>query len=125
MKAVTLLLALVFAASGVAKLVALDFEVQAFTRWGYPLWFMYATGAAELAGAVGLLVRRLSALAAAALAALMLGAVGTHVIHAEWGMLALATTILSLAAWRAWQGRWEIRSLRQALLAPPASSCAR
>lgn len=111
MKAFSLLLALVFAASGLAKLAALDFEVQAFARWGYPLWFMFAIGAAELAGAVGLLLRRLSALASAALAALMLGAVGTHVLHAEWGMLALASAILSLAAWRAWQGRGEIRAL--------------
>ena len=111
MKAITLLLALVFAASGVAKLAALDFEVQAFTRWGYPLWFMFAIGAAEAAVAAGLLMRRLSAMAAAALSGLMLGAVGTHVIHAEWGMLALASTILSLSVWRAWLGRREIGSL--------------
>lgn len=111
MKAITLLLALVFAASGLAKLAALDFEVQAFARWGYPLWFMFAIGAAELAGAAGLLVRRLSALASAALAALMLGAVATHLMHAEWGLLALASAILSLAAWRAWQGRGEVGAL--------------
>lgn len=111
MKVLALVLALVFALSGTAKLAGLDFEVQAFARWGYPLWFMVAVGAAELAGAAALLVRRLSALAAAGLAALMVGAVSTHLLHAEWAMLALAMTILGLAAWRAWQGRSDIRNL--------------
>jgi putative oxidoreductase len=111
MKAVTYILALIFALSGGAKLAGLEFEVQAFGRWGYPLWFMFAVGAAEFAGALALLVRRLSALAALALAALMLGALGTHVIHAEWGMLALASVILALCAWRAWRGRGDIAAL--------------
>lgn len=111
MKAITLLLALVFALSGGAKLAGMDFEIQAFTRWGYPLWFMYAIGATEVAGAAALLVRRLSALAAAALAALMAGAVGTHMIHAEWGMSAVAMAILALAVWRAWQGRGDMAAM--------------
>lgn len=111
MKAVTHVLALVFALSGVAKLAGLEFEVQAFARWGYPLWFMVAVGLAEVAGALALLMPRLRALAAAALSALMVGAVATHVIHAEWGMLTVATTILALSAWRAWQGRAEIAAL--------------
>jgi len=111
MKAVTYLLALVFALSGAAKLAGLPFEIEAFARWGYPLWFMYATGAIEVAGAVALLARRVSALAAAGLAAMMVGALGTHVIHAEWGMLAVASVIFGLSAWRAWRGRAEIGAL--------------
>lgn len=120
MKVITFLLAFVFALSGAAKLAGLDFEVQAFVRWGYPLWFMVAVGAAEVAGAAALLTRRLAALAAAALAVLMLGAVWTHLLHAEWGMLAVAVTILALAAWRAWQGRGEIGAM--ARLRPIASA---
>ena len=50
MRFVTPILALVFLASGGAKLAGLDFEIQAFTRWGYPIWFMYLTGVAEVAG---------------------------------------------------------------------------
>jgi len=111
MRFVTLILALIFLASGGAKLAGLDFEIQAFTRWGYPIWFMYAIGAAEVAGGIGLLIRRLSALAAACLAALMIGAVATHVIHAEWGMLVAAASIMALAAWRGYSGRAEIVAL--------------
>ncbi|WFO09863.1 DoxX family protein [Edwardsiella ictaluri] len=50
-------LLMIFLASGVAKLAGLGFEQAAFARWGYPLWFMYAVGAAETLGALGLLSR--------------------------------------------------------------------
>lgn len=111
MRFVTPVLALIFLASGGAKLAGLDFEIQAFARWGYPIEFMYAVGVAEVAGGLALLVRRVSALAAVGLTALMVGAVATHVIHAEWGMLVLASGIMTLAAWRGWQDRHEIAGL--------------
>lgn len=107
----SVVLAVIFAASGIAKLLSLSFEVEAFTRWGYSLSFMYFTGALELAGAVGLMIPRLSALAAFCLAGLMVGAVATHVMHAEWPMLAVALIIATLAVWRGWVGRYEIRTL--------------
>lgn len=107
----SVLLALIFAASGLAKLASLQFEIDAFTRWGYPLWFMTLTGCLETAGAVGLLIKRLSALASACLALLMLGAIATHVMHQEWPMLVIATAIAALAAWRAWTERGAIRAL--------------
>mgnify|MGYP001385457403 CR=1 FL=1 len=105
------MLALIFLASGSAKLATLDFEVAAFERWGYTPEFMYLTGLLEVAGGIGVLIKRLSALAAACLAALMLGAVLTHLQHGEWPMLALASSILALAVWRAWVGRQEILAL--------------
>ncbi|QQD18561.1 DoxX family protein [Spongiibacter nanhainus] len=110
-KFLTAVLSLIFFTSGGAKLAGLDFEVAAFQRWGYPLWFMYFTGAVEVAGALGLLIRPLSALAATGLAMTMLGAVGTHLNHAEWGALVIAGFILALAVTRAWLGREEIRAL--------------
>lgn len=110
-RAVSVILAAVFAASGVAKLLSLSFEVEAFARWGYSLSFMYLTGALELAGAVGLVIPRLSAISAFCLAGLMVGAVATHAIHAEWPMLAVALFIAMLAGWRAWVGRYDIRAI--------------
>lgn len=92
-------LAFIFLASGAAKLAGLEFEIVAFERWGYPLWFMYLTGVIEVAGAALLLIARTRTLAARGLAMFMIGAVGTHVIHAEWGMLAIASTIMLLAWW--------------------------
>ena len=110
-KALSFLLCLIFLASGGAKLAGLPFELEAFARWGYPLAFMYLTGALEVAGAIGLLIRQLSALASACLALLMLGAVATHAMFAEWPMLAVASSILATAGYRAWIGRAEIHSL--------------
>ena len=106
-----LVIAAIFLLSGGAKLAGLEFEIAAFERWGYPLWFMYLTGALEVLGGVGLWVKRVSALAAACLAALMIGAVATHVLHSEWGMLVAATVIMGLAATRAWLGRNAILAL--------------
>ena len=110
-KIVSSLLALIFALSGGAKLLDLPFETEAFSRWGYPVEFMYLTGVLELAGAVGLLLPRLSALAALCLAALMLGAIGTHVLHAEWVMAGVALAIELTALWCGWRGRSEFLRL--------------
>lgn len=114
-KVVTYLLALIFLLSGGAKLAGLEFELRAFERWGYPLWFMYLTGILEVAGGIAILIPRISALVSACLAALMIGAVGTHLIHAEWPMMILATLILLTAAWRAMKGCDEIMALLSAL----------
>lgn len=117
-KILVALLSLIFLASGGAKLAGLEFEIAAFERWGYPLWFMYLTGVIEVAGGVGLLLRRVSALASAGLAAMMVGAIATHVIHAEWAMLAAASIIFGMAVWRAVLGRGEIAALAGVRLAP-------
>lgn len=112
-KPLSALLALVFLASGGAKLAGLEFEVAAFARWGYPSWFMYFTGVVEVAGGIGLLIGRVAALAAASMVLVMIGAVTTHVIHAEWGTLMVATVILVLAILRAWLGRNDLFALLQ------------
>jgi len=97
------MLALVFLLSGLSKLAGLDFATQDFARWGYPPWFMYLTGVIEIAGAIGLLIPRISALTAAVLALFMSGAVGTHLIHAEWLMSYVAGSIMLAAGLRAWE----------------------
>lgn len=100
----TTVLVLIFFASGGAKVIGMQFEIDAFTRWGYPLWFMHLVGLIEVAGAILLVLPRWAALVAGGLAVFMLGAVATHAVHGEWGMLAVATAILLLAAWRSWAG---------------------
>ncbi|MEW6997456.1 DoxX family protein [Colwelliaceae bacterium BS250] len=105
------IIALIFFASGGAKLLSLPFEVEAFARWGYPIEFMYFTGVVEFVGAIGLLIPRLSSFASLCLAVLMLGAIGTHIVHKEWLMLAVASAIALAAFWRAWFGRAEVKQL--------------
>jgi len=103
------LLAFIFLASGGAKLLSLPFEIAAFERWGYAIEFMYFTGVVECLGAVGLLFSRFSSFASLCLSALMLGAIGTHIIHREWVMLAVAIVIALAAFWRGWSGRADIK----------------
>ncbi|WP_223671053.1 DoxX family protein [Kangiella shandongensis] len=110
-KVVVLVLFLVFFLSGIAKLTSLPFEVEAFERWGYPLWFMYLTGFIEIIGAAALLIPRVSAVASLVLAGLMVGAVATHLMHGEWLMLIVATAILVTALYRTCVGREQIRTL--------------
>lgn len=107
----TILLLLIFVASGSAKLASLEFELVAFARWGYPLWAMYLIGVVEVLGGLLLLWPRLSALVAAGLGCFMVGAIATHVVHAEWPMAAVATAIMALGLWRGWLGREQVRAL--------------
>ncbi len=78
--------AAMFLVASFFKLTSSDAMVQIFTHFGYPLWFMYFIGIAELAGALGLLFGSilhpiLPRLAALGLIILMLGAVVSHGTH--------------------------------------------
>lgn len=99
------ILAVIFFLSGVAKLAGLEFEIQAFERWGYPLWFMYLVGFIEVSGAVVLLFKQVRSLAAAGLGLFMIGPIVTHVLHAEWGMMLVALVLMLFSGWIAWQWR--------------------
>jgi uncharacterized membrane protein YphA (DoxX/SURF4 family) len=72
------LLGLAFLGAGGQKLAASEEMVNDFERFGYPRWFLYATGAVEITGAIGMLagifVPLVGALAGMWLAAVMLGA---------------------------------------------------
>lgn len=81
-----ILLALFFAlASAAPKLLALPAASTVFDAIGVGDWFMYLTGAVELAGAVGLLLPRLAGPAATALIGFLLCAFVTQLtaMHGE------------------------------------------
>jgi len=67
-------LALLFAGAGASKLAGSPAMVDMFSDVGAGQWLRYVVGALEVAGAVGLLVPRLTVAAACGLAALMVGA---------------------------------------------------
>lgn len=73
------LLAFQFAASGFLKVASDPTMVDMFATIGAGQWFRYVVGVLEVAGAVGLLVPRLSGLAALGLVGLMVGAAVTNV----------------------------------------------
>jgi len=101
------LLAAFFAFAGINKLFIHQPEmVDNFAKFGLGLGFQYFVGAIELVGAIGLLIPRLSGLAAIWLAGIMVGAALTHVFVLPPVYLAVGPVVLAivfgLIAW----GRW-------------------
>jgi putative oxidoreductase len=107
------LLAAFFVFASVPKLLGDPSTVAVFDIIGFGQWFRYLTGACELAGAIGLLIPRLSGLAALGLLGVMIGATLTNLFLLP-GMapVAVVTGVLgALFALVAW-GRWpETRAL--------------
>lgn len=106
----SVLLALLFLMSGSGKLLngkASDGQTfdREFEHWGYPSWFRFPVGLAEVAGAVGLLVPRLRPYAAGGLFLLMAGAAVTHLRIGEAPYAAIPLALGALAFAVAWLSR--------------------
>jgi uncharacterized membrane protein YphA (DoxX/SURF4 family) len=97
-------LAFQFAGGGLFKLSGAPEMVDMFATIGAGQWLRYVVGTLEVAGAVGLLIPRLSGLAALGLGALMVGAVVTNLtVLGANPMLPIALLLVSaLISW----GRW-------------------
>ncbi|HKO50236.1 MAG TPA: DoxX family protein [Polyangiaceae bacterium] len=102
---VSVLLAFAFAASGLTKLIGMQAHIDHFAKWGYPDWFRVFVGAAEVAGAVGILVPRTSLLACAGMGILMLGAAYTHLTNGEGAQASAPLLLLALLGYVAWSRR--------------------
>lgn len=99
---------LAFLAAGGQKLAGSESLKKDFRRFGYPVWFMYLTGALEVMGAVGMFVGVfvpvLGALAGLLLLGVMTGAVASHIRVGDpvknvvpasvLGVLALAVSLI-------------------------------
>lgn len=83
------LLALAFAFFGASKVGASEAQVAMFQGWGYPLWFMYVVGAAELSAAVLLVLPGGRFYGASLVVGLMVGALATHAVAGELMQLPL------------------------------------
>jgi len=112
LRGVQILLALFFgAASALPKLIAHPAAVESFDRIGWGAPAMYIIGALELAGAVGLLIPLLQAPAAAALAALMVGAFITQLAVFDGENAATPVMVFVLLAVIAWVRRGSAAAL--------------
>lgn len=60
---------------------------ERFVNWGYPANTRYAVGVLEILGGLGVLIPKWRAAAAVTLVGLMIGALGTHAVHAEFARL--------------------------------------
>jgi len=71
---VSVLLAALFLFAGLPKLLM---PAKMLSQWVYASWFLTVVGVCETLGAIGLLIPRVAALAAACLSVIMIGAVYT------------------------------------------------
>lgn len=92
-----------YLAAGTAKLVGAQQMVEFFDEIGAGQWLRYLTGTVEVIGALGLLVPRLTGLAALGLTGLMTGAVITNLVAGTPSVLAVV--LLPLVAVLAWGRR--------------------
>jgi uncharacterized membrane protein YphA (DoxX/SURF4 family) len=75
----TLFLVYVFATQGLAKFSDQSGWAKAFAIWHFPVWFRILIGVCEITAAALLLLRRTASLGAGLIAAVMVGAMGTHI----------------------------------------------
>jgi uncharacterized membrane protein YphA (DoxX/SURF4 family) len=102
------ILAFMFLFAGGFKLSGAQTAIDNFAKWGYPDWFRIVTGLIEVTAAVLVLLPRTSFYGAALIVATMVGAVLTHVTHAETGNIPLPLLLFVLAAILAYL-RWPER----------------
>ena len=98
---VQILTALAFLAAGGSKLAGAPAMVDMFEKIGFGQWFRYLTGSLEVAGAALLLLPRTAAIGGWLLAAVMIGAIGTH-LFIIGGNPAPAAVLFVLAITVAW-----------------------
>ncbi len=102
--------------AAIPKLVGQQYAVDLFDQIGAGQWLRYLVGVLELAGAVGLLVPRLSGLAATGLVALMVGATFTQIVVLHAPLTAVTPVLFGVFfGVIAWGRRAETRSLASRL----------
>jgi putative oxidoreductase len=104
---------LAYAGAGTAKLLGADMEVQTFARFGLSLTFMRFIGVCELAGAIGLLIPRLTTWAALGLMVIMGGAIVSHLRFDGVPPAVPAAVLLALMGYAGWQRRQSALGLSQ------------
>ena len=87
--ACALLLAVAFVFVGISKLEGPSAMrwTERFVNWGYSANTQYVIGVLEILGGLGVLIPKWRRAAAGTLVALMIGALGTHAVHAEFPRL--------------------------------------
>lgn len=89
-----MLLAGVFVMTGYTKITGAEMMIETFESFSYPTWTMYLIGALELLSAVGLLIPHTRILASGILTFIMIGAVGSHLIYAQYAALPFPVILL-------------------------------
>lgn len=103
-------IAIIYIATGLRKLFGTESIVTDFMSWGYSPLFMKFIGIIELLGAIALLIPRTRIIAIPSLGTVMLGAVGTHLLNAEYFQILLPLGMMVLLGILFMMSREEIES---------------
>jgi len=109
--ALSYLLAAVFVYTSFTKFTGSAVSVRTFDDIGVGQWLRYVTAALELAGAIGLLIPKLTGLAAACLSALLFGAVLSQLFLVTQPSIATPAVLMVLTGLLAWFRRDRIVSV--------------
>ena len=101
----SLYLALMYFRMGWVKFDPEGFWAGAWERWGYPDWLMVAVGAAEVLGAVALVVPWTATYGSTLLIAVMVGAWVTRFGDGRMEDVAWITLYIVALAWIGWEWR--------------------
>jgi putative oxidoreductase len=93
------LVSLVVIGGGVAKLMGVEAVLASFAVLGLPAFFGTFIGLAEVAGGLGIWHRKTSALAAAGLSVIMVGAIYYHIVHTPIAEGIAAMLVLAICLW--------------------------
>src|SRR4051794_14208482 len=94
--AMSILLALVFVYTSYTKSTGSAVSLRTFDEIGVGQWLRYGTAGLELAGAIGLLIPKLTGLAAACLTALLVSAVLSQVLLVSEPSIAMPAVLMLL-----------------------------
>ncbi len=94
--------------AGGAKLAGVPEVHQSFSILGLPKWFGYFIGACEIAAAVGLYIKPLTALAALGVSIIMLGAVYFHVLYTPIAIGIPSLILLLMSVYIFWTKKSEM-----------------
>ncbi|MGL1887827.1 MAG: DoxX family protein [Reichenbachiella sp.] len=84
---VQILMGILFLIASAGKVISHPEAIQNFENWGYPPGFYMIIGLLELIGGVLLFYPKTAGYASIILFSVMIGAVITHILHAEWIIL--------------------------------------
>src|SRR5262245_40596092 len=103
-----IVLAVAFAAVGVSKLAGASAMrwTERFAHWGYPANAHYVVGVVEILGGLGMVIPRWRRAASLMLGVVMLGAICTHVVNAEFPRIIPPLVLGGLAILIYWSHGW-------------------
>lgn len=93
----SLLIAIIFFASGLTKLLAVEMQLNNLESWGYPLWLRFPIGFIEMILALGILIKRFKKKVCLALYIWGIVAIYTHVQAGQYDQILPAVLFMFIA----------------------------